>query len=124
MASLNLSAVFDLVNTKLLNKQLEVIGIPSDVVCLIRIWLTNRSFYVTIDGKNLILIELVCGTVQGSILGPIFYAIYVSPLFDLHNLTSFADDNFIVRRNMHMLDLIVDMVVSLEAMAKWLWVQS
>jgi hypothetical protein len=55
-------------------------------------------------------------SVQGLILGPILYAIYVSPLFDLHNLTNFADDNFIMKWSRP--DLIVDMEVSLEAIAK------
>jgi hypothetical protein len=86
---------------------LEVIGIPLDVIYLFRILLTDRSLYVTIDGKNSILIELVCGILQGSILGPILYAIYVSPLFDLHNLTNFANDNFNERWKMHMPDLVV-----------------
>ena len=66
------------------------------------------------------MLELVCGTVQGSILGPIIYAIYVSPLFDLHNLTNFADDNFIIRWSSHMPELISDLERSLEAITKWL----
>ena len=120
MASLDLSAAFDMVNTDLLLKRLKIMGIPGDVVSLIKIWLTDRSFYVCIDGKNSMLVELVCGTVQGSILGPILYAIYVSPLFDLHNLTNFADDNFVIRWSKFMPGLIVDMEASLESIAKWL----
>jgi hypothetical protein len=42
---------------------------------------------------------LVLGTVQRSILGPIPYAIYLTPSFDLHNLINFAEDNFIIRWN-------------------------
>ena len=38
--------------------------------------------------------EINCGTIQGSILGPILYVIYVSPLFDITNLSNFADDNY------------------------------
>ena len=34
------------------------------------------------------------GIVQGSILGPILYVIFISPLFDIENLTCFADDKF------------------------------
>ena len=34
------------------------------------------------------------GIVQGSILGRILYAIFISPLFDVENLTCFADDKF------------------------------
>ena len=37
------------------------------------------------------------GTVQGSIHGPILYAIFVSPIFDMQDLIKFADDNFIIR---------------------------
>ena len=120
MASLDLSAAFDMVNTNLLIKRLKIVGIPSDVVDLIKIWLSDRSFYVNIDGRNSILSELFCGTVQGSILGPIIYVIYVSPLFDLHKLTNFADDNFIIRWSRHMPALIADLEESLEAITKWL----
>ena len=35
----------------------------------------------------------VAGTVQGSILGPFLYAVYVSPLFELTEFHAFADDN-------------------------------
>ena len=48
-------------------------------------------------------------TIQGSILGPILYAIFVSPLFDLADLTNFADDNFIIRWNTTLVALIEDM---------------
>ena len=52
MASLNLSAAFDLVNVKLLMKRLKILGLPNDVLILIKIWLTDRSFYASIDGEN------------------------------------------------------------------------
>ena len=60
------------------------------------------------------------GTVQGSILGPILYAIFVSPLLDLAKLTLFADDNYIVRWNAMLHLLIIDMERSLEMITKWL----
>ena len=43
MSSLDLSAAFDVVNIDLLIKRLKIIGLPEDVVSLIRVWLTNRS---------------------------------------------------------------------------------
>ena len=120
MASLDLSAAFDMVDITLLVKRLNILGLPGDVVDLIKVWLENRSFYVSIDGMNSIMMELVRGTVQGSILGPILYAIFVTPLFDLHNLTNFADDNYIIRWNSDMRCLVTDLEGSLEAITKWL----
>ena len=120
MASLDLSAVFDTVNIDLLIERIKILGLPTDVVDLVELWLKGRSFYVSIDGINSLQLDLVCGTVQGSILGPILYAIYVTPLFDLYNLTNFADDNFIVRWNSHRGSLIVDLESSLMNITKWL----
>ena len=60
------------------------------------------------------------GTVQGSILGPILYAIFVSPLFELAKMTLFADDNYVVRWNKCLAALIVDMRQSIELITKWL----
>ena len=42
MASLDLSAAFDVVNIELLLKRLVIIGLPSDVTDLIGIWLSKR----------------------------------------------------------------------------------
>jgi hypothetical protein len=39
--------------------------------------------------------ELLLGMVQGSILGPLLCAIYVSPLFDTEYLLACANDNYI-----------------------------
>ena len=120
MASIDLSAAFDLVNIKLLMIRLTKIGLPKDILRLIELWLSKRSFFVNVKGENSIVIDLNCGTIQGSILGPILYAIYVSPLFDLLKLTNFADDNFVIRWNKCMTALISDMEKDLEIMTKWL----
>jgi hypothetical protein len=39
--------------------------------------------------------DLLLGTFQGSILGPVLYAIFVPPLFDFEDFLAFAEDNFI-----------------------------
>ena len=39
--------------------------------------------------------KLTHGTVQGSILGPVLFAIYIAPLEDLvNNIVIYADDNY------------------------------
>ena len=92
MASLDLSAAFDVVDVPLLIKRLTIMGLPDDLVELIRIWLTERYFYVEIDGVTSTTRVTWFGIIQGSILGPILYALFISPLFDIETLTCYADD--------------------------------
>jgi hypothetical protein len=93
MTSLDLSSAFDLVNIDLLIRRLHIIGLPDDVVSLIKVWLTDRSYYVCVDGTNSKLYDLLLGTVQGSILGPVLYSLFVSPAFDVEPHYAFADDS-------------------------------
>jgi hypothetical protein len=120
LSSLDLSAAFDLVDIKLLIKRLYLIGLPGDVINLLRERLSNRHYYVDIDGENSCLFNLLLGTVQGSILGPILYAIYVSPMFDKHFLFAFADDTFIPKFDTSLPNLIKSMEKTIEAITKWL----
>ena len=96
MASLHLSAAFDVMNVELLIKRLRIVGLPVDLIKLASNWLMTRYLYVTIEGENSFVHVTNVGTAQKSILGPILYAIFVSPLFDLTNLILFADDNYMV----------------------------
>ena len=115
MASLDLSATFNVVDIQLLLKRLDIIGIPSNAVSLIKTWLTHRLFYVSIEGEDSYLIASTSVTIQGLIMGPILYAIFVCSLFDLRKMSNYADDNFIVRWNICIKALVVDMQISLES---------
>jgi hypothetical protein len=66
------------------------------------------------------LYDLLHGTVQGSISGPLLYAIYVSPLFVIEFLLGFADNNYIPRFSGNVNSLIADMEKFLESITKWL----
>ena len=105
---------------RLLIQRLRILGLPMDLVSLIEVWLTERKFYVELDGRVSHVLDSEDGTIQGSVLGPILYAIFVSPLFDLANLTNFADDNFILEFNSNINDLIPNMERKLEMITKWL----
>ena len=120
MASLDLSAAFDVVNIDLLMKRLVILGLPNDVLSLIEIWLKNRLFYVEIDGQVSKFFEINHGTIQGSILGPVLYAIYVSPLFDITDLSNFADDNYALTWNANKDLAITSMEAKLAKIIDWL----
>ena len=70
-------------------------GLPEDVVNLVEVWLLDCSYNATVDGVGSYVVDHTHGTVQVSILGPTF-AIYVSPLFYLTDITNFANDDFAI----------------------------
>ena len=115
-----MNSAFDVVNIKLLLKRMRIAGLPSDIVKLVEIWLVERRFFVTVNGKNSFIKISDLGTVQGSILGPFLYALYVSPVFELTTFFAFADDKQVMEHNKRIETLIVDMERRLELMMKWL----
>ena len=99
LLSLDLSAAFDMVNIDLLLKRMSIMGLPDDLIGLISIWLKERTYFVSLNGKNSTLYNIFLGTFQGSVLGPVLYAIYISPIFDLEDLSAFADNNYAIQIN-------------------------
>ncbi len=49
VASLNLSAAFDVINVNELLRRLEHMGIPQDIADLLSTWLQNMTAYVEIE---------------------------------------------------------------------------
>ena len=54
-------------------------GMPADLIRLICEWLVGRSFYIQVGDDCSSLFDSDCGTIQGSVLGPVLYALFVSP---------------------------------------------
>jgi hypothetical protein len=90
-SSLDLSSTFDIVNFKLMLKSLKIVSL--DLIDLIIVWVQNRPYYISLFSKKSIMFDLLLGTVQRSVLGPVLYAFFVSPLFYILPVLSFADDS-------------------------------
>ena len=97
---LDLSAAFDTVNHSLLLSRLQYLHVLAFVT-----WhwtgfvqyLSDRTQYVRIQDVTSDVHSLPCGVPQGSVLGPLLYSLYTSPLGDIarsHDLSYhfYADD--------------------------------
>jgi hypothetical protein len=90
--------VFDTVDHVVLLRRLEnCFGIRGKSLAWLRSYLSDRTQFVYINGERSSNYQLSCGVPQGSILGPLLYTMYTSPLGNIisqHNMKYhlYADD--------------------------------
>ena len=81
---LDLSAAFDTVDLEILLYRLASrFGISDVALSWFRSYLSNRSQFVNERGAQSEAHSLPCGVSQGSVLGPVPYLLYTSPLGDI-----------------------------------------
>ena len=94
VASIDMSAAFDVINVELLMKRLEIMGFPQDIMSLLASWLNGRWAYVEVDGCCSSYFQVKNGTVQGSCLGPVLFNLFISPLLKTSSGPAYADDSY------------------------------
>ena len=78
---LNISAAFDTIDTdKLLLRLKSDFGVCGLASAWIRSYITGRSYYVAIGDLRSDVWSCDSGVPQGSVLGPVFFSAFVSPI--------------------------------------------
>ena len=95
---LDLSSAFDTIDHTILLHRLQThFGISNTSLSWFRSYLSDRQQYVSINGSPSADLPLEHSVPQGSCLGPLFFTLYTSPLFEIirshpHEMHCYADD--------------------------------
>jgi hypothetical protein len=118
---IDLKKAFDVCSHPILLKKLSLIGIHNRALNWFKTYLSNRIQCVDINGtisdeKNLLL-----SVIQGSILGPILFLVYINDLYRCTTLftTLFADDGTCLARNQNLETLTSYVNTELHKIANW-----
>ena len=95
---LSLSKAFDSLNHELLLAKLNAYGFSTNAIRMMCSYLTGRRQRVKVNGSFSSWKDLKLGVPQGSVLGPLFFTIFINGIFFLLNETeicNYADDTTI-----------------------------
>ena len=94
MAILDFTKVFDKVPHKRLIHKLKYYGITGPISSWIESFLAERTQQVVINGSASIPIQVTSGVPQGTVLGRLFFLLYINDLPNnlISNVRLFADD--------------------------------
>ena len=91
--ALDIAGAFDSVWHKGLIHKLQAFGISGNLLSLLQNYLTDRDLIVAMNGRESTHFPIKAGVPQGSLLGPVFWNIYINDLLDaVPDSVAYADD--------------------------------
>ena len=74
---------YHLLSTLLLTRLEDSFGIHGSILEWIKSYLTDRSQFVRFGSASAAITNCTCGVPQGSVLGPLLFVVYISPMANL-----------------------------------------
>ena len=118
----DLKKAFDTVDHGILLQKLEHYGIRGQTLKLLESYLKDRTQYVCYGGYESERGPVECGVPQGSVLGPLFFLVYVNDMASVSKeleLVLFADDTNIFAKSSQPSELFRKVNRGLEELNKW-----
>ena len=123
VVQIDLKKAFDTVDHQILLRKLELFGIKGQALSFLNSYLSNRSQQCQINGFLSSAKTIRCGVPQGSILGPLFFLLYINDLPQCLSKTKprlFADDTSLTASGDSIAHLEYAVNSDLENLRKWL----
>ena len=99
---IDLSKAFDNLDHDKLLYKLKCYGLTGNSKNLLKCYLTNKQQYVHYDNTDSNFLKITTGVLQGSILGPSLFLIYMNNIHkssDLFHFILFANDTTLITKN-------------------------
>ena len=120
---LDIRKAFDCVQHSTLLDNLHKIGIRGNLFCLMKSYLMSKAQYVHYNGCNSSTKSIEYGVPQGSILGPLFFILFMNDFSRASQLLFsilFADDTSVFLIGKEYTQLIVSVNKELKKVSPWL----
>ena len=118
----DLTKAFDTVDHKILLDKLDRYGIRGLTNDFFRSYLSDRQQYTVINGVNSALKNITCGVPQGSVLGPLFFAMYINDIYNAvgqNCVRLFADDPALSIHHPDVNTLALDIISKFNELNRW-----
>ena len=119
---IDLTKAFDAVDHEILLDKLDRYGIRGHANSFFRSYLSKRKQYTVINGVDSSICDVKCGVPQGSVLGPLLFALYINDIYmavGKDNIRLFADDTVLFMCNPNLNTLISDVASKFNDLYLW-----